>query len=89
MVLKFCPTNSADKHSLQFTINKIVHKIFGAMSNDLYSETCVHFEIDLVENLVANRRNRFIKMVKQTIIYVKCCADPFRLFGCVFFFAFV
>jgi len=55
------------------------------MSNDLYSETCVHFEIDLVENLVANRRNRFIKMVKQTIIYVKCCADPFRLFGCVFF----
>jgi len=30
-----CPTNSAYKHSLQFTINKIVYKIFGAMSNDL------------------------------------------------------
>jgi len=22
-------------------------------------------------------------MLKPTIIYVKCCADPFRLFGCI------
>ena len=22
-------------------------------------------------------------MKKQTIIYVKCCADPVRLFGCI------
>jgi len=22
-------------------------------------------------------------MVKETVIYVKCCADPFRLFGCI------
>jgi len=28
------PMNSADRHSLQFTINKIVYKIFGAMSED-------------------------------------------------------
>ena len=27
----------------------------------LYSEICLHFGIDSVENLVANRRNRFIK----------------------------
>jgi len=33
-----CPINSADRHSLQFTINKIVYKIFGAMSKDLYIE---------------------------------------------------
>jgi len=30
-----CPTNSAVRHSLQFTINKIMYKIFGAMSKDL------------------------------------------------------
>ena len=30
-----CPMNSADRHSLQFAINKIVYKIFGAMSKDL------------------------------------------------------
>ena len=33
-----CPINSADRHSLQFTINKIVYKIFGAVSKDLYIE---------------------------------------------------
>jgi len=27
-----CPMNSADRHSLQFTINKIVYKIFSVMS---------------------------------------------------------
>ena len=64
--------------SLQFTTNKIMYKIFGAMSKDLYSEIYIHFGIDYVENLVANRRNR-LDMVKQTVIYVKCCADPVRL----------
>jgi len=33
-----CPMNSADRHSLQFTINKIVYKIFGAMSKDLLTQ---------------------------------------------------
>ena len=48
------------RHSLQFTINKIVYKIFGAMSKNLYIEISAHFGIESVENLVANRRNRFI-----------------------------
>jgi len=41
--------------TLQFTINTTVYKIFGAMTKDLYSEICVHFGIDSVENSVANR----------------------------------
>jgi len=41
-----CPMNSADRHSLQFTINKIVYKIFGAMSKDLYVEISAHFGIE-------------------------------------------
>ena len=61
-----CPTNSADRRSLQFTINKIVYKIFGAMSKDLYSEICVPFDIDSVENLVANRRNRLINRYRDS-----------------------
>jgi len=53
-----CLTNSADRHPVQFTTNKIVYKIFGAMSKDLHSEICVRFGIHSVETLVANRRNR-------------------------------
>ena len=39
------------------------------MSKDLYSEMCVHFGIDSVENLVADRRNRFIKRCGETDNY--------------------
>jgi len=31
-----CSMNSADRHSLQFTINRIVYTIFGAVSKDIY-----------------------------------------------------
>ena len=44
--------NSADRHPFQFTINKIVYKIFDSMSKDLYIEISAHFGIESVENLV-------------------------------------
>ena len=64
--------NSADRHSLQFTINKIVYKIFGVMSKDLglYIEISAHFGIESVENLVADRRNRFINRYGETENYL-------------------
>ena len=64
--------NSADRHSLQFTINKIVYKIFGVMSKDLglYIEISAHFGIESVENLVADRRNRFINRYGKTENYL-------------------
>jgi len=64
------PMNSADRHSLQFTINKIVYKIFGAMSKDLYIEISSHFGIESVENLIADRRNRFIDRYGETDNYL-------------------
>ena len=56
-----------DRHSLQFTINEIVYKIFGAMSEDFYIEIS---GIEFVENLVANRRNRFINRCGETVNYL-------------------
>ena len=38
--------NSADRQSLQFTINEILFKIFGAMSKDTYSEFSKYFGIE-------------------------------------------
>jgi len=48
-----------------------VYKIFRATSTDLYSEVYVHFRIDSVENLVANRRSRFIKRYGETGNYLR------------------
>jgi len=39
------PTNTADRHSLQFTLNKIVYEIFGAVSKYL-GATDMHGETD-------------------------------------------
>ena len=49
---------------------KIAYKIFGVMSKDLYSEISAQFGIDSVENLVANRRNRFINRHGETDNYL-------------------
>ena len=35
-----CPITSADKHSLEFTMNKVLYKIFRAMSKDSNREIC-------------------------------------------------
>ena len=65
-----CQMNSADRHSLQFTMNNIAYKIFGAMSKDTYIEISAHFGIESVENLVAIRQNRFIKRCGETDNYL-------------------
>ena len=58
--LDACPTNSADRQSLQFTVNKIIYKIFGPMAKDSYSEITEYFGIPTVEQLITNRHDRFL-----------------------------
>jgi len=48
----------------------IVYKIFRAMSKDLYIEISAHFGIESVENLIADRRNRFINRYGETDKYL-------------------
>ena len=69
-VLVLSATLQRDVISLQFTVNKIVYKIFGAMSKDLYIKISAHFGIESVENLVANRRNRSINRYGETDNYL-------------------
>jgi len=60
------------------------------MSKDLYIEISAHFGIESVENLIADRRNRFINKYGEPdiIIYVKCCTDWFicRTVGLIFIY---
>ena len=69
-VLVLSATLQRDVISLQLTVNKIVYKIFGAMSKDLYIKISAHFGIESVENLVANRRNRFTNRYGETDNYL-------------------
>ena len=50
--LDVCPSNSADRHSLQFSVNKIIYKIFGAMAKDSYGQISEYFGIPSVKQLI-------------------------------------
>ena len=61
-----CPTNSADRQSLQFTVNRIIYKIFGAVTKDSYCE----ISIPTVEQLINNRHDRFLNRFRSQGNYV-------------------
>jgi len=52
--LDACPTNSDDRQSLQFTVNKIIYKIFGPMTKNSYSDISEYFDIPTMEQLITN-----------------------------------
>jgi len=53
-----CPTNAADLHSMQFTINRVIIKLFSTMSQNYYQES-KHFGINTVKELIHNRFEKF------------------------------
>ena len=68
--LDVCPSNSADRHSLQFSVNKIIYKIFGAMAKDSYGQISEYFGIPFVEQLITNRHNRFLDRYRSQENYL-------------------
>jgi len=64
--------------------NKRIHIKYSVLCRKSYIVKCA-YGTDSAENLVANLRIALLTdIVKQTIIYVKCCADSSRLYRCVF-----
>ena len=64
------PADSADRHSLQFSVNKIIYKIFGAMAKDSYGESSEYFGIPSVEQLITNHHDRFLNRYRCQENYV-------------------
>ena len=84
---------SADKHSLEFTMNKVLYKIFGAMSKDSYDEICKYFGIDKVEESISHRQEKFVKRYSGysnslchsiSAIHVKLLILYYCLYYCLF-----
>ena len=55
------PITSADKHSLEFTTNKVLYKIVGAISEDFYGDICKYFGIAKVEESIRHRKEKIVK----------------------------
>ena len=62
-----CPITSADRHSQEFTINKVLYNIFGAMSKDSYGEICKYFGIDKVEESLRHRQENLLRDILDTV----------------------
>ena len=43
-------------------MNKILFKIYGALSKDSFNDICDNFGIGIVENMVASRRNKLLNV---------------------------
>ena len=58
--LDVCPTNSSDRQSLEFSLSRVLFKIFGPLSKDSKTELMKNFGLYTVNELVNIRRERFI-----------------------------
>ena len=67
-----CPTNSADKQSLQFTMKRILCTIFGAMAKDSYLEISSYFGIYPIEQSITLRVDNFFEKVQFVGLYYLC-----------------
>ena len=54
------PTNAAVRHALEFTFNKVLFKIFGALPKDTYRDICKYFGVDPIEGLITVHQSKFI-----------------------------
>ena len=55
-----CPTNSSVRQSFEFTMNKILFKVCGAMSKDSYRYIYECFGIDNAHQFIRKRLDKFI-----------------------------
>jgi len=51
--------NLAMRHSLQFAVNRVLFKIFGALSKDTHRDICKYFDIRHVEEQISARHGEF------------------------------
>jgi len=73
--IEACPINSTVRRSLEFTMNKILFKIFGAVSTDSFRYVWECFGIDPLEQLIQERRDKFHKKYSA-------CDNPLCLVIC-------
>lgn len=58
--LEVCPLNNADKHSLDFTVNRFLMKLFQTNNISIVNECRTYFDFKLPSELLLNRTQRFL-----------------------------
>ena len=58
--LEACPVNKTQERSLEFTVNKVLMKVFRTTSMDVLTECRLWFGIPEVKVLIARRKLKFL-----------------------------
>ena len=71
--LEACSVNKTQLRSLEFTLNRVLMKVFRTTSMDVIAECRYWFGLLEMETLIAKRKQRFMaKYVSLTTYYVNC-----------------
>jgi len=71
-----CPSDSSVRQSFEFTMNKILFKVFRAMLKDSYRFIYECFGVDNADQFISKRQDKFINKF--------CASDKFSLsFFCI------
>ena len=62
--LEVCPLNKSDLRSLDFTVTRLLMKLFRTSSKDVINECCYYFNFKLPSEILPGRFDRFIRKLK-------------------------
>jgi hypothetical protein len=80
-----CPINAADSRSLDFTVNRILMKMFRTFNMDIISDCQLYFKFPPTHQLVNNRKNCLLRKFISSIndICLLCCDAAESDLNCV------
>ena len=72
--LDVCPVNATDTRSLDFTVNRILMKIFNTYSTEIIENCQDAFDFPPVHTLVQRRKLKFLRkfIASENIVCILC-----------------
>jgi len=58
--LEVCPLNKSDLRSLDFTVTRLLMKLFHTSNKDIINECCVYFDVKLPSEMTPVKFERFV-----------------------------
>jgi len=65
--LEVCPLNKADIRSLDFTVTRVLMKLFRTSNTDIIKDCCTYFRFKLPSELIAGKSEKFLSKLQRPL----------------------
>ena len=74
VILEVCPVSVSDMRSLEFTVKRIMIKLYRTYDSGIINSCMLHFDFPTVSELVGQRINRFLmkRNLLDNILFKGC-----------------